>query len=791
LNTAGSKTLGTTKQLVARAWNRSSLAREIILALPALVAAFLVAFRDFLAGNRSIATFQDNTYLILPLFHHISQSFSRGDYPYWMNTIVGGLPLYNVPQFSTTYPFYFFRSGLYVTALDSLFQVHNLTLLHLFILYLNTYVLLRVLRLAPLPSFLGASLFAFSANTFDYTVWINTIAPYSWFPLVVASVVLILENRHAKVGILLGAASFGLLILASPAQPLIHALFSLGCIYMAHVIRCLKNRDWRTILKTTRNLIIMGVLAVMLGAPSLFPALADNDGMIRFLGNYPPVVGFAKIPFNAFLTGQLRPIELAGTLLPLNVHRIIGNSFVGMSAVLLAMFAIFKTRSNWIVASFFFIALYGLLSSTGSYLGMASVNYYLPLINRIREPPRHLFLFTFAVSILAAYGFTYLTEALNRGYGELLNWRSLALLTAFAVLLALTLKANLAYTGAIPKTLSIMVFAAVVFLLLLQPLLPGVAKKVGGVLAVLLVVYGNQQYPLYVPRLNDGDYFSSSNLMSHRTLEELSKLPEARTYRFIFADDKLPSMFWSMNASYYGLRSFQGYMNPLPDAQFREIFQRFDLHNYYPMLGAKYYLCNPCDEKLLHDYKFVREINGYRLNVADQALPRYTVINKVGGTYGSPEDFYNKIHTGFDFAREIYLNENDGTRISNWLGGQDAPPAYILKEEDSSLNRLRLSVNTEARAIFILNEYYNKAWKAHVNGVAVKTFNVNLNQVGILLDSGNNLVDFEYYPTVFVRWLWLQRITFIGISLYVIYLIVQSGHSMLQRRKETEQATPL
>jgi hypothetical protein len=162
LNTAGSKTLGTTKQLVARTWNRSPRAREIILALPALVAAFLVAFRDFLAGNRSIATFQDNTYLILPLFHHISQSFSRGDYPYWMNTIVGGLPLYNVPQFSTTYPFYFFRSGLYVTALDSLFQVHNLTLLHLFILYLNTYVLLRVLRLAPLPSFLGASLFAFS-----------------------------------------------------------------------------------------------------------------------------------------------------------------------------------------------------------------------------------------------------------------------------------------------------------------------------------------------------------------------------------------------------------------------------------------------------------------------------------------------------------------------------------------------------------------------------------------------------------------------------------------------------
>ena len=706
-----------------------------------------------------------------------------------MNTIVAGLPLYNAPQFSTTYPLYFFRSGLYLTAVDAMFQVHYLTLLHLFILYLNTYLLLRVLRLSPLPSLLGACVFAFSANTFDYTVWINTIAPYSWFPLIVLSVVLILENRHARVGVLLGTASFALLIVASPAQPLIHTLFFLACVYVAHVIRHFKNP--RALLSTTRNLLIMGVLALMLGGPSLFPAVADNDGMIRFLGEHPPIVGFEKIPFNAFLTGQLRPEELAGTLLPLKVNRLIGNSFVGMSVVLLAMFAVFKARQNWIVAPLFFVAVYGLLSSTGSHLGMAWINYHLPLIDRIREPPRHLFLFTFAISILAAYGFAYLTEALKQGYGELLNWRTLVLLTAFAVIVALTLKANLAYTGVIPKAFLLMIFLAAFLLLILRPRLPGRMKTVAAGLAVLLIIYANQQYPLYVPRLTDGDYFASSNLTSHNTLEELAKIPDAHTYRFIFASDKLPSMFWSMNASYYGLRSFQGYMNPLPEAQFKEIFQRFDLHHFYPLLGAKYYLCNPCDEKLLRDYKFEREINGSRLNVAEKAFPRYAVINKLGGAYRSPEDFYNKIHTGYDFLSEAYINETDWGRVSNWLGGQTAPPLYILKEEFSSLNRLRLSVNTQAPMILILNEYYNRSWKARVNGVEAKTLKVNLNQVGLLLNSGSSLVDFEYYPTTFVRWLWVQRITFIGMFLYLLYLLGMSTYAAVKMRKKTEAPVSL
>ena len=166
----------------------------------AMTALYLTAFSKLIFGDRNLATFQDNTYMLHPIFHHIANGFRHGEYPYWMNTLMAGLPLYNSPQFSPEYPFYFFWLGFYSTPLNALIDTNFVILFHFFVIYLNTYVMLRVFRLSPIPALLGASLFAFSPNTVSYGVWVNIIAPYSWFPLVVASVFLVLEEspRQAR-----------------------------------------------------------------------------------------------------------------------------------------------------------------------------------------------------------------------------------------------------------------------------------------------------------------------------------------------------------------------------------------------------------------------------------------------------------------------------------------------------------------------------------------------------------------------------------------------------------------
>lgn len=765
---------------------RRLLKSEFITAPLVMSCLFLFGFGKFMGGDRSIATFQDNTHFLLPLFHHISRSFSLGEYPYWINTIVAGTSLYNSPQFSLTYPFYFFQSGLYATPLDALRQTHYVTFLHLFIAYLNSYILLRVLRLAFLPALLGASLFVFSPNMYSYSTWINIIAPYAWFPLVVAAVFLILENNHAKVGILLGAISLALLILASPAQPLIHIVYMIGILYVFNAASRLRNKERAALRTATRNLCVMGALAFLLASPVLVPVLVNSKQMIRFIGDAPGVVGYSKIPFAAFTIGQLEIRHLAGSLLALEVPSVIGDSFVGMSAVLLALLAIFKRRANWIIRPVLLISLYALLSSTGNHLGLAKLNYYLPLINKIREPGRHLFLYAWGVSMLAAFGFAYLIEALNENYRAVFKLKHAAVAAVFLVLLIASFSVDLPDKGSLSKWVLLILFGLTFGLLLMLPRFNGRARKIIPVLAVLLIVYSNLQYPWYLPKLQDGDYFAAENLASHKTLEELAKIQDVRNYRIIFADKTFSSQYWSMNASYYGLRSFQAFMNPLPSAkQFEEVFQQFSVRHYYPLLGARYYLCSSCDAMLLRDYDFQREINGYKLYVAAQALPRYALVNHVAGAYTNADDFYAKSDAGYDYTKAVYLTTADTPSTREWLGDQTALPEYVIKEEADSLNKLRLSINVKERAIFLLNEYYTKDWKVRVNGVQTGALKVNLNQVGVLLDKGANLVEFEYRPILFIWLLWIQRVTLVCLVLYILYSALSSWF-----RRFDGQSTP-
>lgn len=721
----------------------------------------LFALRKFLAPDRNISSFQDNTYLIHPLFSHISRSFSRGDYPYWINTLVAGLPLYNTPQFSVTYPFYFFRAGLYGDPVSALIQINYLTVFHVLVLYVNAYVLLRVLRLGPLAALLGASLLAFSPNTFAYAVWVNTVASYCWFPLVVAAVVRVLDNEHTWRWALVGAASFGLLILAAPAQPFIHALLVVGLLYLSNVVRRLSNREAGALLKATAGMAVMGLLTFALAAPAVLPAYLNSATTIRFLGDFPPVYGNTPIPFEAFLTAQLKPAQLASTLLPLDVPVPLGSSFVGLGAALLALFGVFKARAHWVVVPLLLLTVYALLSATGEHLGFAQFNYRVPFVNLIREPTRHLFLFVFGASALAAFGFSHLVERLGEGYRAVLGWRHLAVAAFFAALLSLALRSDLRYAGLISKPWLLAAFGATLGLLLLLPLVGRRGGRVVAALAALAVVFSALQYPSVVPKLQEGDYFGPENLASHNTLKALAGLPGVRDYRIIFADDKLNSTFWSMNASYYDLRSFQAYMNPLPFRQFNEVFQRFDLPHYYPLLGARYYLCSTCDPARLRDYNLQGEINGYKLYVSERAMPRYFVVGGVAGSYASAGDFYNKVAAGYDYAAGVMLEDKDLNEVANWLGGQPSPPRHVLKEEGASANTLRLSVNAEGRALLVLNEYFSRTWKARVNGRPVRTLRVNLNQIGVRLEPGANLVELEYRPALFVRLLWLQRATWL------------------------------
>jgi len=753
-----------------RSWlifgKRYPIACEVVFIPIVLSAIFWIFLGRFLDGEHSRANWTDNTYLILPIFSFIAKSFASGHFPYWLNYIVGGIPLYDSPQFSTVYPFYFFGSGHYSSPVSASLQVHFLILFHVGILYLNTYIMLRIFRLPIIASLLGATLLAFSANTFQLLPWVNIVAPYSWLPLAVGSVYLVLEGNHPYLGLLLGALSFSFLATASPAQPLIHLVYCTGILFLSYLIVRRKNRIAFT--TSARRLMTMGMLSLLLSAPAVVPVLVSTKNMIRWVGMSKTIVGYESIPFESFLANQSQPKELANVLFPFRMNHKVGDSFLGMVPIFLVLFGLFRTQRDWLVLPFLILGLYALLSSTGGNLGFAQLNYLLPLWNKIREPDRHLILFNLTFCTLSAFGFHRLTEWINEPSKPKFQGL-IAPVTVFAVILAACFLIRRDYETLIKDSTlfaSLLAFLVVVVVMRLNQKLPGVISK--SFLAAIIVT-PQLFLPDSIPLIKDGDFFREANLRSHRVLKEVSKIDHVRDFRVILQDDQLPKPYWSMNAIYYGLRTFQGYMNPMPNRQYRELFHTFPSKNYFNLLGAKYYICRPCTLIPLSDFTMLAEVEGFKVYSTDKVRPRYFLVNQIAETYVEMRDFQSKLKANDDYLQKVFIHVNDIERVSSWFGSQGHSVRYSILREASSQNSLQLVLNNDAPAMLVLNEYFNKDWKALVNGKNQRPIKVNLNQIGVLLPKGTNQVHLEYSPSLFV---WLLR-------LRVAVLCVLAGYSFL------------
>ena len=110
--------------------------------------------------------------------------------------------------------------------------------------------------------------------------------------------------------------------------------------------------------------------------------------------------------------------------------------------------------------------------------------------------------------------------------------------------------------------------------------------------------------------------------------------------------------------------------------------------------------------------------------------------------------------------KKLYINTKDTSEISKWLTGT-TPLLWEASGEKRSANGLDLQLKTNRRSLLVLNEYFRNDWQATLNGNRVKTFKVNLNQIGVMLPEGLNHVHFEYRPWLFIWLSYVQRAAFV------------------------------
>ena len=437
--------------------------------------------------------------------------------------------LFESPHFSILYPLYFLGLLNYGGPLASLYTLTYLTLFHLFIFYVNLYVLLRCGTVPPWAAYIGASVGMLARNTELYASWITVTASYAWLPLVLAGGVLLFRFPGKAQGIIVFSVAAGLLALASASQPVIHAALSCVILFAVGIGWLCLERRFSDIWRVAWSLVLCGGIAFGLAGAAIVPMYMATGEMIRHIGGGAAVIGHAHIPWENFNLTQLNLNQAAGIVIKPTWISIVGSPYVGPLGVIGTLLAgiYFRRLARFprmLVLAFGAIALYGLLSGFGTNLGLAYLNFHLPFINRIREAGRYLVLFVIGVSFVSGFGFSLLARVLEQ-YKQSRNVRLLIAPALMALAMAGIVLWELAQMPHLQRLTGFWMLALAPLLFVIGRF-SGVSRGKVLALAGLLVSIPAMVIPVRGISVAQSAFDKPTNLLSHRVLQNVATQPQ-------------------------------------------------------------------------------------------------------------------------------------------------------------------------------------------------------------------------------------------------------------------------
>ena len=731
-----------------------------------MLALFALRFWPAFAHGELYAPFRDNLWLYGPLFSRASEIALSGNFPYWLDTVLGGFPLYQTPHFSATYPFYFFGLLNYGEAVAVLHTLSYVTCFHILILYLNIYVLLRVAGAGGLASLCGATIGLVSGNTEVSAHWIVIAAAWSWFPLFVAGMIRLLRAPLSFGSIALFSLSAALMCTANPAQPVIQSAFVCALFLTAAVV-------WRWlqdgVVAAGRLVLGLGLSATIafgLAAVAFLPMTLATGTMIRHLGSNSHIIGHASVPWERFNEHQLAAKDFTHLFFDSSDLHVIGGIYVGPLALLGLLLCTIAYRrgdafARFLLLTFGAIAVYFLLAGFGTHFGLAYLHFHIPLLNRIREAGRYLAVFTILTAFLAGLGLQAIIDVASsklelKGRWWWYFWTATGLgLLIFVLALAFDRH---------EKTTSWLVLGMLPLAWMLWPTSPRRERLAGSGL-LLLACLASVLSPPGTQPFWVSEYLRADNLRSHRVLRRVAQLPDIANYRVVVLDSAFRPLEWGSNASYYGIRTFYLNCTPVPYDQFREMFPEREV-NLRMLRGTKYFICGqdsmPFDPKA----RLLFTESDYRVYEASDPMELYTLVHKVI-PFANKDSFRNELAAGFDYHRVAAVEKSKGQIIPPLLRAlektdTDAPTLEDLVEAISRTpNLISVQAYSAKPGLLILNERWSNDWHARVNSQAVQVLRANFTQPAVVLPAGRCYIEFEYKPMLFWRLLILQRVTFL------------------------------
>jgi hypothetical protein len=752
---------------IARIWREDGI--FVLLMLVLFAARYWPAF----AHGQLYAPFQDNVWLYGPLFSRESEIALTGNFPYWIDTLLRGFPIYQNPDHSPTYPFYFFGLINYGKAVQVLYTLSYLTCFHNFILYLNLYIMARVAGAKGLAALCGATVGLVSGNTEVYSQWITVAAPWSWFPLLVAGMIRLVQAPLSFGSIVLFAAPAALICTASPSQPVIQSAFVGTILFAAAAIWTWRREGIATARRLFAGVFISALIAFCLCAVASLPMFLAGHEMIRFVGQHPPVIGHASIPWESFNDYQLRPRFLSHVLFDSSdLQAGPGGLYVGPLGVFgmllcaIAYRPVDATR-RFLIITFALLGLYFLTASFGTHFGVAHLHFRIPLVNLIREATRHLVIFTTFAALLAAFGFQTLVDTVAGNVCPTRPWyRSVN--TIIAIGLLIFLSAVVIDHGRICGWL---VLVIVPLGAVLVPAASRQARAVGSGL-LLLAALASMLAPPGTQPFRVSEYLRPDNLIVHRVLQRVSELPDIAKYRVAIPERGHEARRLWNNASFYGIRTFYFNFTVLPRAQLHEMFDEQAV-NLRKLHGAKYFVCAHGTKPFDPNAQLLFTESGYGIYEVKDAMEQYTLLHSVR-SFPGVVPFRAQVAQGFDYHHIAAVKTSPNQTQSPLLRAMESTDSLPPVSEDfvepvaRTANHFAVLANSSRPGVLILNERWSKDWHVTVNSQPAQVLRANFTQPAVVLGAGRNYVEFDYKPMLFWWLLLLQRATFLLLVIYGI-----------------------
>jgi hypothetical protein len=665
----------------------------------------------------------DQTYAWLHFWVH---SIWQGHIPLWDPYAFAGSPFAGETLTTVFYPLRLLFALVPLNHNDAIsprFFDEYLALTHVLCAWF-TFAMLRELGRSHFASFVGACAFALG-GLLVRMIWPQYIESCIWLPAVFLFLLRALRAERRDRA-LLEAALCGLclglsILTGGMAFFIMQALFAVTAVLFYVAVG---RTDWRSALVL---LLVVVVVAGGLGAVQLLPANEYSQVSIRYIDGG-PFPAAEKIPYHRLVPGMW-PQSIVSGLFPTGFDGKFGGEeyfpfYIGVFPFFLAVAGIWKCWANVWVRYLTGLAVLAFAYSLGSFSPLNGVLYALvPFLWMARSANRFLYLVSFALAVLAAFGLDALLD-------PAVSWEPAKRIVKWVAIAA----GAALFLPALFTQLNLGIWTAMSLLLILgscgwfvhltaHPARPGVRVMLAAFILFDLGAFSWVEAGLATSNAAD----RLNQMISLRGPAEFIKArPGLHRVRVSAAPE--PNI-----GDVYGIESVWG-GGPAMLTAYSQLGARDDLFNVrYSIKPAS----TPDPDPVYRDgsWKVYENLHAY---------PRGWVVHKSEVEPSHDAVFHRMDQPGIDL-HEIALLE---TRLPKPLAPAAGPKEQV-EFRSYEADRMAMDVNAASAGMLVLSEMYYPGWKATVNGKVARIYQVDGALRGIALSAGANRVELNYAPFSF------------------------------------------